>query len=241
MWVLLCIGRACTLAVPESHELAQEVARIHSIANAFTGDLDCFERGLVWCVVCGVGGWCFSFGALFAASTCPLESVFYILPHILTSNIGSASILEAMETDPATVKERVTDQVRVHFRPEFINRVDEFIIFQGLQKSQIRSIVDLQVAKVQDRLDAKKMTLVVEPSAIDHLAERGYDPAFGARPVKRVVQQELETALAKAILRGDVGDGDTVTVRGEEDRLVVSRSDGRDILEQADNPAELTL
>jgi len=160
---------------------------------------------------------------------------------ILTSNIGSASILEAMETDPATVKERVTDQVRMHFRPEFINRVDEFIIFQGLQKSQIRSIVDLQVAKVQDRLDAKKMTLVVEPSAIDHLAERGYDPAFGARPVKRVVQQELETALAKAILRGDVGDGDTVTVRGEEDRLVVSRSDGRDILEQADNPAELTL
>ena len=160
---------------------------------------------------------------------------------ILTSNIGSASILEAMETDPATVKERVTDQVRVHFRPEFINRIDEFIIFQGLQKSQIRSIVDLQVGKVQERLDAKKMTLIVDPSAIDHLAERGYDPAFGARPVKRVVQQELETALAKAILRGDVGDGDTVMVRGEDDRLVVARADGTDVLSQVDNPAELTL
>lgn len=160
---------------------------------------------------------------------------------ILTSNIGSASILEAMETDPATVKERVTDQVRVHFRPEFINRIDEFIIFQGLQKSQIKSIVDLQVAKVQERLDAKKMTLVMEQSAIDHLAERGYDPAFGARPVKRVVQQELETALAKAILRGEVGDGDTVVVRGEDDRLIVAKADGVDILSQADNPAELTL
>ena len=160
---------------------------------------------------------------------------------ILTSNIGSASILEAMETDPATVKERVTDQVRVHFRPEFINRIDEFIIFQGLQKSQIRSIVDLQVGKVQERLDAKKMTLIVDPSAIDHLAERGYDPAFGARPVKRVVQQELETALAKAILRGDVGDGDTVMVRGEDDRLVVARAEGTDVLSQFDNPAELTL
>jgi ATP-dependent Clp protease ATP-binding subunit ClpB len=160
---------------------------------------------------------------------------------ILTSNIGSASILEAMETDPATVKERVTDQVRVHFRPEFINRIDEFIIFQGLQKDQIKSIVELQAKRVQERLDDKKMKMIIEDSAMNHLADRGYDPAFGARPVKRVVQQELETALAKGILRGDFGDGDTVVVQAEEDRLVVSKAEGGGKVVQEDNPAELTL
>jgi ATP-dependent Clp protease ATP-binding subunit ClpB len=134
---------------------------------------------------------------------------------IMTSNIGSASILEAMETDPATVKERVTDQVRMHFRPEFINRIDEFIIFSGLKKNEIRDIVGLQINRVQKRLDEKKMKMTVEDSAMDYLAERGYDPAFGARPVKRVVQQELETALAKGILRGDFGDGDSVLVTAD--------------------------
>lgn len=131
---------------------------------------------------------------------------------ILTSNIGSASILEAMETDPSTVKERVTSQVRMHFRPEFINRIDEFIIFQGLRKDQIKHIVRLQAERVSKRLAERKITLDLTESAVDYLAERGYDPAFGARPVKRVVQQELETALAKGILRGDFGEEDTVVV-----------------------------
>eukprot|EP00890_Picochlorum_soloecismus_P001167 jgi/Picsp_1/2050/NSC_05515-R1_chaperone protein clpb len=164
---------------------------------------------------------------------------------ILTSNIGSASILEAMETDPASVKEKVTNQVRLHFRPEFINRIDEFIIFQGLQKDQIKNIVRLQAKRVQNRLDDKKMKMILEDSAMDYLAERGYDPAFGARPVKRVVQQELETALAKGILRGDFGEGDTVVVSAEGGAdascLVVScQGNNGDGVYQEANPVELT-
>lgn len=163
---------------------------------------------------------------------------------ILTSNIGSASILEAMETNPDTVKERVTDQVRMHFRPEFINRIDEFIIFQGLRKEQIKNIVRLQANRVQERLDEKKMTMTIEDSAMDYLAERGYDPAFGARPVKRVVQQELETALAKGILRGDFAEGDAVIVSAEGGAdascLVISRvGDDTKRVEEYPNTAEI--
>jgi len=163
---------------------------------------------------------------------------------ILTSNIGSASILEAMETNPDTVKERVTDQVRMHFRPEFINRIDEFIIFQGLRKEQIKNIVRLQANRVQERLDEKKMTMTIEDSAMDYLAERGYDPAFGARPVKRVVQQELETALAKGILRGDFAEGDAVIVSAEGGAdascLVISRvGDDAKRVEEYPNTAEI--
>eukprot|EP00889_Picochlorum_renovo_P008278 jgi/Picre1/35308/NNA_002770.t1 len=163
---------------------------------------------------------------------------------ILTSNIGSASILEAMETNPDTVKERVTDQVRMHFRPEFINRIDEFIIFQGLKKEQIKNIVRLQANRVQERLNEKKMTMTIEDSAMDYLAERGYDPAFGARPVKRVVQQELETALAKGILRGDFGEGDAVRVSAEGGAdascLVISRvGDESKRVEEYPNTAEI--
>jgi ATP-dependent Clp protease ATP-binding subunit ClpB len=170
---------------------------------------------------------------------------------ILTSNIGSASILEAMETDPETVKERVTSQVRTHFRPEFINRIDEFIIFQGLQKNQIKSIVRLQANRVQNRLADKKMRMDLTEDAVDHLAEKGYDPAFGARPVKRVVQQELETALAKGILRGDFAEGDTIVVEApggaEAQGLVLKRKstvadNGAEeaVVEQFPNAAEIT-
>jgi ATP-dependent Clp protease ATP-binding subunit ClpB len=167
---------------------------------------------------------------------------------IMTSNIGSASILEAMETDPATVKERVTSQVRTHFRPEFINRIDEFIIFQGLQKDQIKHIVRLQAARVQKRLNDKKMLMELTEDAVDHLAEKGYDPAFGARPVKRVVQQELETALAKGILRGDFNEGDTIVVEApggaEAHGLVLKRKGGDNgaepVVEQVPNAAEIT-
>ena len=166
---------------------------------------------------------------------------------IMTSNIGSASILEAMETDPGTVKERVTSQVRMHFRPEFINRIDEFIIFQGLQKAQLKSIVALQARRVEERLAAKKMHMELTDDAMDYLAERGYDPAFGARPVKRVVQQELETALAKGILRGDFADEDTVVVEapgGAAAAGLVLRRKGDNgagrAVESHPNPVEIT-
>lgn len=166
---------------------------------------------------------------------------------ILTSNIGSASILEGMETDPSTVKDRVTAQVRTHFRPEFINRIDEFIIFQGLKKDQIKHIVQLQAARVQKRLDDKKMKMELTDDAVEHLAEKGYMPQWGARPVKRVVQQELETALAKGILRGDFNEGDTIVVEApggaEASGLVLRRKGGADdngaFVEQFPNTAEI--
>ena len=148
---------------------------------------------------------------------------------ILTSNIGSPFILEALESDggisPAQLKEKVTAQVRGFFRPEFINRIDEFIIFQGLMKEQIKNIVRLQAVRVEKRLAEKKIKMQLEESAVDVLANKGYEPAFGARPVKRVVQQELETALAKGILRGDFGEDDTVVVSASPDmnHIVVSK------------------
>ncbi|GAB4821827.1 hypothetical protein N2152v2_008873 [Parachlorella kessleri] len=153
---------------------------------------------------------------------------------IMTSNIGSATILEYMQQgDTSRLKDLVTQQVRMHFRPEFINRIDEFIIFQGLKKDQIRSIVRLQAARVEKRLAERKIALELRESAVDYLGDRGYDPAFGARPVKRVVQQELETAIAKAILRGDIGEDDTVVVEAHGG----SQAQGLSVYRKGDNGA----
>jgi ATP-dependent Clp protease ATP-binding subunit ClpB len=165
---------------------------------------------------------------------------------ILTSNIGSAAILDAMESgvSPMELKERVTSQVRTHFRPEFINRIDEFIVFQGLQKNQIQAIVCLQADKVKQRLAEKKIKMELHESAVVYLANRGYEPAFGARPVKRVVQQELETALAKGILRGDFGEEDVVVIEAVEGRLVVKKGgeqSGNGAGAIRENPAELIV
>ncbi len=119
----------------------------------------------------------------------------------------------------------------MHFRPEFINRIDEFIIFSGLTLEQIKNVVRLQVARVQERLDARKIKLTLTENAYNFLAARGYDPAFGARPVKRVVQRELETALAKLLLKGEVSDEDEVGVDapggGAATQLVLSVRSGR--------------
>ncbi len=139
--------------------------------------------------------------------------------------------------------------MRGHFRPEFVNRVDEFIVFDALGRTQLESIVRLQADRVQARLRAKKMRMELTDEAVEYLAERGYDPAFGARPVKRVVQQELETALAKGILRGDFGEDDVVAVRAPGGAaaagLVLERAgggaagDGAGVVEERPNPAEL--
>ncbi|KAI3436059.1 hypothetical protein D9Q98_002118 [Chlorella vulgaris] len=167
---------------------------------------------------------------------------------ILTSNIGSATILESMSHgDFETMKAQVTAQVRTAFRPEFVNRIDEFIVFQGLQRDQIKSIVLLQAKRVEKRLADKKMRMELADSAVEYLATRGYDPAFGARPVKRVVQQELETALAKGILRGEFAEEDTVVVEApggaSATHLVVYRkgAGGNGEVVQGSNPAELAV
>ncbi|EFJ52466.1 hypothetical protein VOLCADRAFT_79064 [Volvox carteri f. nagariensis] len=142
---------------------------------------------------------------------------------ILTSNLGSANILEmasALEGDDlaakSAIKNLVMAQVRSHFRPEFVNRIDEFIIFDPLSQEQIASIVRLQARRVAERLAEKKIGLQLTESAVRHLAAVGYDPVYGARPVKRAVQRELETNIAKALLRGEFVEDDTIVVEADE-------------------------
>ena len=133
---------------------------------------------------------------------------------IMTSNMGSQAILEGMEGGASNddVKQAVMGMVRSHFRPEFVNRVDEFVVFDGLRRDQVAAIVRLQAKRVADRLAAKKMGLELEDSAVEYLSAIGYDPVYGARPVKRAVQRELETGLAKAMLRGEFREDDVVVV-----------------------------
>jgi ATP-dependent Clp protease ATP-binding subunit ClpB len=115
------------------------------------------------------------------------------------------------------------EAMRNSFRPEFLNRLDELIIFHSLQKSELRNIVQLQVDRLRQRLTDRKMSLKLSSSALDFLAEIGYDPVFGARPLKRAIQRELETQIAKAILRGDFSDGDTIFVDVQNERLSFNR------------------
>lgn len=145
---------------------------------------------------------------------------------IMTSNIGSQYILDVAGDDSQyeEMRSRVVDAMRAQFRPEFLNRVDEFIIFHGLQKSELRNIVKLQTVRLEQRLADRKMSLKLSDAAIDFLADVGYDPVYGARPLKRAIQRELETAIAKAILRGEFQNGDTIFVDvGDNERLVFKR------------------
>ncbi|MEA5450600.1 ATP-dependent chaperone ClpB [Leptolyngbya sp. CCNP1308] len=144
---------------------------------------------------------------------------------IMTSNIGSQFILDVAGDDAQydEMKSRVMDALRGNFRPEFLNRVDEMIIFHGLLKSQLREIVKLQVARLEARLADRKMAVKLSESALDFLAEVGYDPVYGARPLKRAIQRELETQIAKSILRGEFGEGDTIVVDVENERLAFKR------------------
>ncbi|CAL5220448.1 g2466 [Coccomyxa viridis] len=160
---------------------------------------------------------------------------------IMTSNLGSQAILEGMSAGARdAVKDTVMSMVKAHFRPEFVNRVDDFVVFEALKLGEIKQIVRLQAKRVEDRLKDKKMRLELTDSAIDYLATKGYDPVFGARPVKRAVQRELETGLAKALLRGEFGEDDTVIVEApggaSGDTLVFKAKDRR-----SDNGAKPAL
>jgi ATP-dependent Clp protease ATP-binding subunit ClpB len=140
---------------------------------------------------------------------------------ILTSNIGSASILD-LAGDPARHSEmeaRVNEALRAHFRPEFLNRLDETIIFHSLKQEELRQIVELQVKRLAQRLDDKKLGLQLNADALDWLAGVGYDPVYGARPLKRAIQRELETPIAKGILGGQFTGGHTIAVDVLNERL----------------------
>ncbi|MHC5938428.1 ATP-dependent chaperone ClpB [Nostoc sp.] len=144
---------------------------------------------------------------------------------IMTSNIGSQYILDVAGDNAHydEMRRRVMEAMRNSFRPEFLNRVDEIIIFHGLDKKELRQIVLLQVERLRKRLSDRKISLKLSDIALDFLAEVGYDPVYGARPLKRAIQRELETQIAKHILRGEFNDGDTIFVDVQNERLSFSR------------------
>jgi ATP-dependent Clp protease ATP-binding subunit ClpB len=143
---------------------------------------------------------------------------------IMTSNIGSQFILELGGDDGMydQMRIRVMEAIRSSFRPEFVNRIDEVIIFHSLQKQELRKIVQLQANRLRERLSDRKISLELSQTALDFLVDVGYDPVFGARPLKRAIQRELETQIAKAILRGEFNDGDAIFVDVQNERLYFS-------------------
>ncbi|MDZ8085360.1 MAG: ATP-dependent chaperone ClpB [Nostoc sp. DedQUE12b] len=144
---------------------------------------------------------------------------------IMTSNIGSQYILDIAGDNSHydEMRRRVMEAMRNSFRPEFLNRIDEIIIFHGLDKKELRHIVLLQVERLRQRLSDRKISLKLSDAALDFLAEVGYDPVYGARPLKRAIQRELETQIAKSILRGEFNDGNTIFVDVQNERLSFSR------------------
>ena len=144
---------------------------------------------------------------------------------IMTSNIGSQYILDVAgdDTQYEEMRSRVMAAMRDSFRPEFLNRIDDIIIFHALVKEQLRNIVQIQVKGLEQRLEDQKLSLKIADAALDYLAELGYDPVYGARPLKRAISRYLETAIAKSILRGEYNPGDTIFVDVEEERLTFKR------------------
>ncbi|MEW6452652.1 MAG: ATP-dependent chaperone ClpB [Pseudomonadota bacterium] len=139
---------------------------------------------------------------------------------IMTSNLGSEFLVgQAEGEDTSAVREQVMAIVRASFRPEFLNRVDEIILFHRLQKSEMTRIVDIQIARLSKLLEDRKITLVLKPDAREWLADKGWDPAYGARPLKRTIQRAVQDPLAEMILAGKIHDGETVNVSAGKDGL----------------------
>jgi len=142
---------------------------------------------------------------------------------IMTSNLGS-DIIEKHMNDRTKQEQEVEKLLHNMFRPEFLNRLDDIIIFQHLTQAEIVDIVDLQLALVTERLEQKGITLVMADAAKNHLAEAGYDKAFGARPLKRLIQNEILDELALSIIEGKIGDGDSVRIDYRGDSIEIKKS-----------------
>ncbi|MFL6549504.1 MAG: ATP-dependent chaperone ClpB [Povalibacter sp.] len=144
---------------------------------------------------------------------------------IMTSNLGSHVIQElAGEANYAKMKAAVMEIVSQHFRPEFINRVDDIVVFHPLGREQLRSIVDIQLSYLRKRLADRDMELTLDSAAMDQLGEAGFDPVYGARPLKRAIQQQVENPLAQRILRGEFGPGSKIKVTANSGELAFSRA-----------------
>jgi ATP-dependent Clp protease ATP-binding subunit ClpB len=143
---------------------------------------------------------------------------------VMTSNIGSTHLLEGLAASgeiSEDVHERVLAELRAHFRPEFLNRVDEIVLFKPLTLEDIEHIVDLQIVDLATRLSDRRLTLDLTASARLLVARRGYDPVYGARPLRRYIQREVETRLGRALIAGDIRDGALITLDAEDDELIV--------------------
>ncbi len=142
---------------------------------------------------------------------------------IMTSNIGSPQILEAQQTGASYEEMRsvVLGELRQHFRPEFLNRVDETVVFHPLATGQLVKIVEIQLERLRARLAERRIQLAITPAALAYLGERGYDPVYGARPLKRLIQQELETPIARLLVKGELRDGETASIDRKENALVI--------------------
>jgi ATP-dependent Clp protease ATP-binding subunit ClpB len=139
---------------------------------------------------------------------------------VMTSNLGSNKIQSMDSDDPGVMKLAVMAEVRGHFRPEFINRIDEIVVFHGLDEKNIGSIARIQLKILEARLAKMEMELDISDEALQKIAEAGYDPVYGARPLKRAIQQQIENPLSKAILSGKFGPKDRIPVRVKGGELV---------------------
>ena len=143
---------------------------------------------------------------------------------VMTSNLGSQDVRELGEhAKDDEIRTVVMNAVSEHFRPEFINRIDELVIFHSLKKAQIRGIADIQLSRLRSRLADKDMSLTVEDSAFDALIDAGFDPVYGARPLKRAIQQQVENSLAQKILSGEFLPGDNIVISSENGHLQFSK------------------
>jgi ATP-dependent Clp protease ATP-binding subunit ClpB len=143
---------------------------------------------------------------------------------IMTSNLGSQVIQElAGEANYERMKSAVMEIVGQHFRPEFVNRIDDIVVFHPLGREQIRRIVDIQIGYLRRRLRERDMDLTLDDAARDRLGESGFDPVYGARPLKRAIQQQVENPLAQRILRGEFAPGDTVSITVRSGDLVFAK------------------
>jgi ATP-dependent Clp protease ATP-binding subunit ClpB len=138
----------------------------------------------------------------------------------MTSNLGSNLIQEmAGEDQYDAMKAAVMETVGQHFRPEFINRVDDVVVFHPLEQGQIRAIADIQLAHLRERLAERDLRLELSEAALNMISAEGFDPVYGARPLKRVIQHDIENPLAQSILSGQFNAGDTIAVDVENDSL----------------------
>jgi ATP-dependent Clp protease ATP-binding subunit ClpB len=147
---------------------------------------------------------------------------------IMTSNIGSEYLLEGATSDgeiKSEARDRVMADMRARFRPEFLNRLDDIVLFKPLTEAEIERIVELMFSEIRDRLSERQMTLEMTPEARRFIAEQGYDPVYGARPLRRFIAKEVETPIGRALLAGDARDGAVIRVALADGQIAIAIQD----------------